>query len=295
MTRNLNVYYFKVQLEAQGDPEPDQIKAIISAFSFPEDKQYRPVLQSGGNVTIHGNRVKRNGVVLGSFSYIQLEEIPPKQNKLTNVIKSIDLDEDEGLGYYSPFLFDPSSRILAFVSTRNGVNLSAVKKFTEYNFDIPKFQLTPIIEPAVLQEFLNTPNYKSVKFKVAKVDKQAGLVPKDGKAVSEIIDVAEQYDPAELTYDLKAGRKGHLNTGMVRRLVEALFSYRGDEVKQLVVDGFDEDDIRRHFDFVTDRLRDTIVIETHRMGRYAMEEVYAQLEEKFLEHSQGLRKLYGKK
>lgn len=293
MKKKLNAYYFKVELDGMLQKTPDQQESIIQAFSLPDSKRYGQVIQTGGNVALHGKRIRRNGIVLGTYSFIQLEEIPPKQNRITDDVKAIDLDENEGLGYYTPFLFDPSSCIIVVVSARNGVNLSAIKKFIESNFDVPKFVLSPVIEPSELIEFLRTPNYKSVKFKVAKVDNKAGLVPSGGKALEEIIDVAEKYDPGTLSYDLRAGRKGHLNTTRVRQLVEALFRHRGENVKQLVVDGTDDEDIRRHFDFVSDRLVDVIYTESHRNGNYLMDEVYAQMEENFFKKSQELRKLYG--
>ena len=293
MKRNLNVYYFRVELEMSGEPSPDQLKAITAAFNLPEGRKYSPVLQSGGNVSIHGQRVYRNGVVLGTFSYIQLEDIPPKQNKVTNEVHAIDLEEDEGLGYYTPFLFDPSSHIFVYVSNRNGVNLSAIRKFIGNNFDIPKFMFSPVIEPAAIQQFLNTPNYKTVKFKVAKVENQAVLLPDRDMSIEEIIDAARKFEPGQLNYELRASRKGQLSTGPVRQLVQSLFRYKGDEVKQLIVDGYDDENIHRHFDFVTERLKDCITVERFRMGRFSLEDVYSQLEDKFLRHSQELRKQYG--
>lgn len=293
MKKRLNAYYFKVELDGMLQKTPELYDSIIQAFSLPDNKKYGQVIQTGGNVALLGKRIRRNGIVLGTFSFIQLEDIPPKQNRITDVVNAIDLDENEGLGYYTPFLFDPSSCIIVVVSARNGVNISAIKKFIEANFNVPKFTLAPVIEPSELMEFLRTPNYKSVKFKVAKVDNTAGLVPSGGRALEEIIEVAEKYEPGTLSYDLRAGRKGHLNTTKVRQLVEALFRHKGENVKQLIVDGADDDDVRRHFDFVSDRLVDVIYTESHRNGSYVMDEVYAQLEENFFKKSQELRNLYG--
>ncbi len=292
MPRNLNIYFYKVEPRFDNSEYHNTQELLKNAFSFPNDIEYNSVHQKGGTVDLFGNRQTNDNIVFGTFTFIQTENIPPKQNLITKATEDLDLTDEEGLGYQTSFLFDKNTNIIVIVNRRPGVNISSVVKFVQNNFDLPVFRLSQVIKPSALTSFLNAPNYKKLKVKIANPSDISSLIDANNSSLKEILDANETLNSGEVSFEFKADKDESLTNTAVRNIVRFLQRNNETELKELKVWGDDGDNPNHLYDFITDRLKDFITVEVQRLGNFRIAEVYRQLREKYDEHRHMLIEVY---
>ena len=289
----LNLYFYKIEPKVIPEIYYKNQEKLKKAFSFSNSKKYKPILQSGGTVDLYGKRKRKGSLIFGTFTFIQLENIPPKQNVNTKNVATLDLEDDEGLGYKTSFMFDTETNILVIVNRRPGVTLGAIKKFAEVNFKLPSFTILPIIKPSRMTEFLTTDKYKKIRFKFADPLNVTPLISSNNPSISQIMAAADALNSGEVLYEVKAEKKEFLTSKIVRSIVNIFNKNSNDiELKELKVWGDTEEVKNDLFNFVTDRLTEKISVVTLRHGDFKVKDVYAKIEAKFEKNKSALRQLW---
>jgi len=290
--KKLNIYYYKIIPTVNTEEYIAAQHEITEAFKFPEEKKYENVYQTYGEVGLYGKRKHKKDYIFGTFAFTQTENIPPKQNKNSKETENLELDKDDGLGYQTSFIFDKRTNIIAVVSRRPGVNITSIENFIKLNFDLPRFRFDRIVYKSSLDNFLKTSSYRKLKFKIANPTEITSILDNKGLAVTEISRLIKEFGADKLSFEVSASTKESLPINAVRNVVNNFLRIKTGNVEIMEVIGNDENIEEKVFNFISNRIVDTITVEITRYGEFRTKEVYQQLELKYQENSISLRKIY---
>ncbi|WP_420552404.1 DUF6731 family protein [Tenacibaculum aiptasiae] len=294
-TKDLSIYYYKITPKAitKEDRRLHQ-EELTKAFEIPNQENLENIIQTNGEVGLFEVK-KRNDFTFGTFSFTQTESIPPRQNKNTKEINKLDLEEDDGLGYQTSFLFDSQTNIIVLVNRRPGVNAKSIEKFIKHNFNTPNFTLEKITNKSSMENFFKTKSYKKLKVKLASPTNINKLVDGSDLLPVEIPSLANKFEAGKLSFEFEAETKQSLNISKVREVVSYLDRQTSAELLTLTVTGNDPDVEEKTFNFLTGTINDKITVEKTRHNNFRTREVYEQLEIKFYENSIYLREVFSNK
>ena len=290
MNRELSINYYKITPLVSEEQLYNSQEELKSAFYFPNDKEYNNVYQKNGTVDLYGKRITKNNYILGTFTFIQLENIPPKQNIITKNIEDLPFDENDGLGHQTSFLFDTLTNIIVIVSRRPGVNASSIHRFVKENFNVCRFSLDFVQKPSSLENFLKTSSYKKLKVKIAHPSSIGHLM--GDNSVSATLRLMDEFLSHKISFEVESTTRESLDVGAVRNFVDLIRNNFDENLEVLRITGNDENVEEKSFDFISNRVRQKIVVEVTRFGNFRTREVYDQLVLKYSEISVSLRKTY---
>ena len=288
----LSVYYYKVHPIVIPEEYVSAQNKLTDAFQLPKEKEYENVFQTYGEVGLFEERKHKNDYIFGTFAFTQTENIPPKQNKKSKLTENLNLEDDDGLGYQTSFIFDKQTNIIAVVSRRPGVNATSIETFFKLNFDLPPFRFDRITYKSSLDNFLRTTSYRKLKIKIANPTEITPLLDNRGLAVGEISKLIKEFGANKLSFEVTASTKESLPINAVRNVVNNLIRVTTGNVETMEVIGNDEDVEEKVFNFISNRISDTINVEITRHGEFRTKEVYQQLELKFQENLSYFREIY---
>lgn len=202
------------------------------------------------------------------------------------------MDDDDGLGYQTSFIFDKQTNIIAIVSRRPGVNVKSIENFIRLNFDIPIFKFERIAYKSSLDNFLRTTSYRKLKVKIANPTEITPLLDNKGLAVTEFSKLIKEFGANKISFEVTTSAKESLPINPVRNMVNNLLRVTTGNIETMEVVGNDEDVEEKVFNFISNRISDLITVEITRHGEFRTKEVYQQLELKFQLHLAFFREIY---
>jgi len=116
-------------------PEDRPLVGILEDI-FSKEYEERIVEIFGYPVCLDQLASSSNGKVHGLFIKVRMDGIPPKTNIKTGEKHAIELDDDEGLGEDTVFIFDPSLNVLVLQRNRIGVTSSQFARYIHENCDL---------------------------------------------------------------------------------------------------------------------------------------------------------------
>jgi hypothetical protein len=293
--KNLSVNYFKIIPIINEEEYVNAQNKITKAFELPEDREYENVYQTYGEVGLFEKRKYKKDYIFGTFAFTQTENIPPKQNIKSKLTENLNLDEEDGLGYQTSFVFDKKTNIIAVVSRRPGVNVTSIENFIKLNFELPDFRFERIAYKSSLDNFLKTSSYRKLKIKIANPTEITPLLDNKGFAVTELSNLIKEFGANKISFEVTSTAKDSLPINPVRNIVNNLLRVTTGNVETMEVIGNDENIEEKMFNFISNRISDSITVEITRHGEFRTKEVYQQLELKFQLHLQFFREIYKNK
>lgn len=293
--KKLSVNYFKVIPIGNEEEYVNAQNKITEAFKLPEEREYENVYQTYGEVGLFEKRKYKNDYIFGTFAFTQTENIPPKQNKKSKQTENLNLEEEDGLGFQTSFIFDKKTNIIAIVSRRPGVNVTSIEDFIRLNFELPIFRFERITYKSSLDNFLKTSSYRKLKIKIANPTEITPLLDNKGFAVTELSNLIKEFGANKISFEVTSTAKDSLPINPVRNVVNNLLRVTTGNVETMEVVGNDEDVEEKVFNFISNRISDSITVEITRHGEFRTKEVYQQLELKFQLHLQFFREIYKNK
>jgi hypothetical protein len=219
-------------------PEPERTVSIkgfpIRLLTLKSVENYR------GNQVIEGEiiriRMKGLSVVAGVDSGVE----------------DLEIDQDKGLGTETAFLYHPKTETLVLHNVQNGVSISAFLAYFESinNSKIQAFSgdisADPIINRETMASFKKINEFKSVRFKVAKVENE-DFIREISSSQKELISALTQYNAYFVETEVKVGikRSNKLDGGECTRTVMDLLqlhSRQNESVETIKITGKSVDD-----------------------------------------------------
>jgi hypothetical protein len=254
---------------------------------------FQSIVYDDSKVNLFDNLKNKRGLVLGTLIRNQISDIPPKYNDVSRSIEPLDLTHDQGLGYATCFLYDPSLRILVIESIRNGVGIATLCAFLEKNFNLTnKIEPNFVINPTDLARFYDMGSIKKFEVKIARIH-GGSIFNQKKKSINQITNAADQTDTDLLEYSLSVNR-GHdtLSLSTIRNFVSSLLKFKGsDEVKAMKVTGKSFDSTTNDtIDFIKEKMVDSIFVERVRVvTSFNIEDHYDKLIDVYHKHKKSLQ------
>jgi hypothetical protein len=234
-------------------------------------------------------------VACGDLLKIRMDNLPVKAS-LEGPINELGLDDDEGIGEESAFLFDSRLAVLAHQRNRSGVSAS---RMVAYVCQASEVDDQPVFEPIVnvdaYREIMGMTRHSRLEIKCARAD-NAELWQGDDSASAAMRQMSELNAPM-LTLTASCGRSDQLlDTDFVQGLVNAvrpLLNRRDQVVTKLEITGKSDDDSERLVvDLVRDRMIETGAVEVGRSRNVTFAVRKRLIEEAYDHRRQELRSMF---
>lgn len=257
---------FRVELVQSDEQNPIVFEDMLAA----DPDTFTPLKKEGNEFGLHAKPTRhRNGLYSGVFSLIQVNNIPPVA-KRGKAFTQMQLEEDEGLGHYTSFVYDPSNQIIIVQNNRNGITASGVAAYFKYNFrgDIRRIELKVVINPTDLTQLASVNSIRKVNLSIAGLE-NGGILANDGvrRSVGELRTLADNTRAQVIQISLGIGYgEGSLNGNVVKNIIRSLT--RADDygsIKKLEIVGRDSDEeALKTIDFITNKVIIDVTLERTR-------------------------------
>jgi len=196
---------------------------------------------------------------------IRMDNVPIKAS-LDGETEAIELEDDEGIGEETIFLFDVPTGILTLQRNRYGVSASTLAFYFEQAAEGASITLMPVLEGEALKKVEAMQTFRSFEFRVA-APKNMGMLKGVDKGVRAMMELTQQYEAPHILVQLSMGRGNRLGTlsGMVIHEAKRLLSYNqadANVVERLVVTGKSEGGETKVIDLLNHRMVEKVAIQT---------------------------------
>lgn len=242
----------------------------------------------------------RNGCFIGAIYNIQMYNIPPSFNVVTNAVGGLILDNDDGLGIPTCFLIDPYANILV-IESGTGVSHTALCNYLSYSLGLPSIEAALLLNPSQIEQFYKMKTVFSFEVKVANIN-SASYLDTNSMSTRQILHAADGTNTDSLTYKIEIDPSNRssgksLNNGFLINAVQGLLTYgeTKKDVQTIKIKGtVDDEESITVLDLINDRLNDTIEysVEERIIKSYNLEQRYQQIEEKYLKRRDEILKVY---
>lgn len=302
--KRISLDFFKLEPVTKNEEEiPDLAQGIRKALTdIPDGFKFNSLKRTDDRIFMFGELVTKRPYILGTLVRVQLQDLPPSFDEHTQNLEPLKLSMAQGLAYPTCFLYDPDVNVVMIEHPRGGVTIGTFCKFLMVNLDIPKLDASVVINPVEMEKFLRMGVINRFHVRIAKVEDGDLLAGEGPKAVSQIIDSADQTNTDILEYKLSVrsakGKGNTLSLARVRKWVNTFVKYKDtNEVQVLKVTGKDEENEQTSaIDLIKQRLREWISVEKQRLnGSFMINEKHEMMVEVYNKHRDGLLNMYKRK
>ncbi len=200
----------------------------------------------------------------GDMLRIRMENLPIKAG-LDGTLDEFDLEDDEGIGEESAFLYDSSLAVLAYQRNRTGV---PVGRFAEYIERMAAIEgpitFEPVLEPSAMEKFTRMRRKTKVELKCARADNPSFWPEND--SVAQTIRNLSPLNAPYVNITASVGRQnGALDQSMLAEIVRSVIGYRQrNRVTKMEVSGRGAQDERLVVDLIEDRMVESVAMDVGR-------------------------------
>lgn len=244
MARNMIVDFYTVQT-ASGAPA---FEVPLRDIGRSPQNEGRSLSFGNGQFVRLQTYAQRRNVVEVDMLRIRMDEMPKKVT-LTGEVEGLGLEDDEGLGEETAFLYDPSTCLLALQRNRDSVSASALTYYVSEMAQVTRpYVLLPVIDPNVMARVEKLKDVR--RFRMRVTGSQSGSVLGEAAQsygftrVNHVMDNF-QAPSIEVTLSMGRGRRtGSLNVEKVKGFVNRLrgvIEAPGSPIEKIEINGHDED------------------------------------------------------
>lgn len=289
MPKTLRVGFYQPHVLGKAISDFDGI--VDAARQLPDDET-RTLDRPDGSVRLQFIRQSMS-VWIGELIRIRIGEEPKKAN-LRGKVELIHLEEDEGLGEETAFLYDPELNVIVYHEHRGGVTTSNAARYFRTIAKARSVQLKAMIKPEALERCTKCPTIHEFVVHLAGVNSG---IPRRGMGHSawSLIRTAEEFQAPRAQFRMAVGKAGRL-VGVKQAVTDLLSNLAGDgRVTKLEISGSESDgtDVTV-IDLLEDRMVDEIQVEL-KDGRVTDSVRHAAVFEAWQRHRDDLKSSYGQK
>lgn len=233
-SKTMNVDFYRVEMPAEPEsPFEDCFKAVQD---LPDDDS-RTYEINGSPIRMQAY-TKYRDIYKGEVIRIRMDDLPVKA-RLSGETEPLDLDDDQGLGEETAFLYNSTLKVLLLQRNRVGVTASRfIRYFTEMNDIDENIDLQPILQTNALRQLQQMHEVRRLELRFAGLDNME-VFQDLGYGVSGIVELSEQFDAPSISLSIGMGhKKGSLMRDNVIDAVKkvlalptGLFSNRVDKIR----------------------------------------------------------------
>lgn len=218
----------------------------------------------------------------------------PTRKKLGKIKEEIHLQDDEYIGEFNSIIFDPKYCILAVQSNFYGLTTKQIAEvLTDLRFawkekiknvDETPMQvfLKPILDYSKIDKTKKADYFKKIRIKGADYRKDAHLFQQDKTPISELIELANEYEGVNFDITISLGRTSKtssLDNGLVNDTIDSILNSKSDHLGIEITSKFDEDSDTEIINLIEPRMSDLITLEISPRQNIAHEFIYNEFVE----------------
>jgi hypothetical protein len=240
---------------------------------------------------------KINAHWLGDMVKIRMDGIPPK-TKLTGRQEDIDLDDDEGLGEETAFLFDTRTGVLVFQRNKFAVSATAFAHYLVLMCGVEDVGLRPALRSDAMARLQTFTQHRKLEIAIAGLN-NLRLFRGAGRGVEELVTLSNEFQAPSISLTVSMGHnKGTL--AKVKDCVESLietFQQAGGAgptpITKILVSGKEgEDQPTEIIDLLEDRMVDLEKVDLGRDHEVSRNARQGALNAAFLKRKAELENLF---
>ncbi len=235
LTRPMRIDFYRVVT-----PQGVTFEQLLQlACALPDDESRSLVY---GGVAFRLQELRRGANIWqGDMIRIRMEDHPLKAT-LGGETELIELEDDEGIGEETAFLYDPAINVLVLQRNRSGVSEKRLVTYFAQKGETGPIALDPVVNHDVLDRLERMQTVRSLEVRVAGFE-HADVYRGQTRAVEGMIGISEELSAPSLTIQATMGRQtGGLRNAIdfVRRLVH-IPGQTPQEVQKIQVSGKEHD------------------------------------------------------
>lgn len=213
----IRVDFFKVKAEGLHS----SLESLIDCVNaLPEDESRS--LKLGEDSIVRLLKVEKNGdFCRGDIVRIKMDDIPIKASGNSSKTEPVSLQDHEGIGKETAFLYHIPSNILLIQRTYRGVSSqNFVRYFQETTPPQSVLILESIADSDVIKRINNMKQFSNLTIKFAQLDKK-DLLANENISVSAALDLSDNYVASNIKIEMSVGRDK--STGLHLKRVKDTF------------------------------------------------------------------------
>ncbi len=221
--------------------------------------------------SLQDNQFNNHQVWEGEIIRIRMSDTPVIAD-LKGGIKDINLNDDQGIGEQTAFLYHPKNRVLLIHNTQSGVSLPVLLQyFREFaDFD-EQIYGDAVIQLDTMQRFDSIQIFRRFEVRVAGLD-NTGIFENQGRSLGEITRIADDFNAPVMNINMSTGHKKteSLNPNIIKGAIDSLrgaFGNRRQQISKIRVSGATDDGDLVVLDFVKDRMVEVIEVNNPKRER----------------------------
>lgn len=300
--KTTNVYYYQLLPEDENanQSEKDLFYSTIDPSIFVPKDSYFKIEHSDGFVNLYSLEERHNRYVLGTFVYIQTDNIPPSYNEDSKQPSELNIGEFDGLGYDSSFIYDRVTRIIGLESKKPGTSLKSVQEFIIKNFGLRGGNFKVVVMPDEYEKFIESREFSRLEIDLAIPNNDVGLLKPGEQNADKLLEIMSSLKATKTKIIMSNGhsRKRKLSLSDVKEFVNSLMNSNNinehsPNIKAIKITGIDAETDHNHvFDLITNRLITQIEIDKKKkIGDFDIILKYNTLEGDYLSRREQLERL----
>lgn len=240
MSKKVRVDFYRVDTKNPSVLFEDVIQKISA---FPQDES-RNVVIRGFPIRLQDSSSQRPGCWWGDLVRIRMNNIPTKAS-LSGEVEPLDLEDDEGLGEETAFLYHIPTKVLMIQRNRLGVSAAAFstycKKICQLSEDI---DFDPILRGDVLTRLRQMSIIRRFDVKTARLEDLSILKGQD-LGVNEILNIGDIFGALNVSLTVSVGKKKKMSLENVITTAISLFRHASantGNVKKIEISGANDED-----------------------------------------------------
>lgn len=245
-----------------------------------------------GDYPVRLQRVKAfENFIVADIARIRMNDIPDKM-KLSGETETIALDEDQGLGEITSFLYHPTLGILILMRNRNAVSISAISNYIESKGKLYGVKYESILHEDAYKRLAGLDVISKLDLEVAAPGN--GTIFKDlGLTSDAIIELMGATPRARITCTLSMGHtKDSLPKKILMGFVKKILNRKNDETEavKLVVSGREGTLEKEIIDLFEDVLTDQMNVDIKAQRKITDDQRHNAIVKIWIKHQASLQK-----
>lgn len=142
----------------------------------------------------------------GEITRIRMIDPPVKASR-DGEVEDIPLDEDEGIGEKTAFLYHCSTRVLLLQTTHSGVSISTFLQYFQTICQNTRISADPILQPQAMKKLGQMHDIQKFEVRVAGLDNPGKLFQEDDLAIGTFQKIADDFCAPMMNITLSVGNK----------------------------------------------------------------------------------------
>lgn len=248
-------------------PDPAHLSfddVLAKAHGLPRNDTSRnraaPHSQGSHQIRLHALQPQQR-LWEGDLIRIRMDDLPLKAN-LVGDTEIIPLDDDEGIGEETAFLYDSKLHVLVLQANRSGVTAGAFAYYFEQVGDVEgPIVLAPVLELDTLDRLRRLGEVRKLTIRFAGLDNVGQIFQGQDAAVQEFTNAAAQFRAPVMEVSLSVGRQRGVSllVQKAKRAAQQLVrsaDQHPNSIERIEISGTSDTGERDVIDLLRDRIRE---------------------------------------